>query len=518
MTVRSRRLRRVRLATAATLVVALSSVVASQPVPVSASSPYVSDTFVRPAASGTWGSAPVGGPYSYVGSPADFSLTGSAGQVSIAAPGATRAAYLPVSAQDLDLTYSVSVNKLPTGGGNVYAYGSVRRSSAADYRVKVRITGTGAVYLSISQFSAGSEKSIGSEYQVTGLTYVAGTDLKLHAQVSGTNPTVLTARIWPATGTEPATWQISRTDLTAGLQVPGSVGVRAYISSATTNAPISIAFDGLAARPATPATVPAVPAFSNIYVIVLENQEEPAIVGNSAAPYINSLIASYGLAGNYDAIGHGSQPNYIALVAGWTAGVTDNNNHDVTAPTVFDQIEASGRTWQVASENNPGGCFSGATASDGEDGTGVYVRRHNPAISFTSISGDPVRCARIGDFTSFNPAAANFSWIEPNLCHAMHDCSIAAGDAWLASFLPGLMASSAYQQGGLILLTFDEGTTNVGGGGQVATIVISPQAKTGFVSTIPHDHYSLLRTIQASWGLPCLALTCSANNLGEFFQ
>ena len=71
--------------------------------------------------------------------------------------------------------------------------------------------------------------------------------------------------------------------------------------------------------------------------------------------------------------------------------------------------------------------------------------------------------------------------------------------------------------GGLILITFDEGTTNVGGGGQVATLVISPQAKSGFVSAVPHDHYSLLRTIQSSWSLPCLAITCTSNTLGEFF-
>ena len=490
---------------------------ASQQVTVSLVSPYASDAFARPAAAGTWGSAPVGGAYSYVGSQADFSLTGTAGRVTIGSPGATRAAYLPVSAQDVDLTFSASFSKLPAGGGSTYAYGSLRRSTTADYRVKARITGSGAVYLSFSQFSAGSEKTIGSELQVAGLTYVPGTDLKVHAQVSGTNPTVLVARIWPAAGPEPAAWLISRTDTTAGLQVPGSVGIRAYTSTGTTNTPISVSFDSIQAVPATASTVAPLPAFSNIWLIVLENEEESAIVGNSSAPYLNSLAASYGLATNYDALTHGSQPNYIAMVAGWQVGVTDNDPHDLAAPTLFDQIEASGRTWQMASENNPGNCFTGATASNGEDGTGAYVRRHNPAISFTSISANPTRCALIQDFSHFVPGAASFSLIEPNLCHTMHDCSIAAGDAWLATFVPTIMASSAYQAGGLILITFDEGTTNVGGGGQVATFVISPQAKHGFVSAIPHDHYSLLRTIQAAWNLPCLAVSCTSNDLGEFF-
>ena len=128
-------------------------------VPVSAVSPYAADTFVRPAATGSWGGAPVGGTYRYVGSQADFSLTGTAGRVTIGSAGATRAAYLPVSVQDVDLTLRVSFNKLPSGAGSAYAFGSLRRSSAADYRVKARITGAGAVYLSFSQYSAGSEKT-----------------------------------------------------------------------------------------------------------------------------------------------------------------------------------------------------------------------------------------------------------------------------------------------------------------------------------------------------------------------
>ena len=51
-----------------------------------------------------------------------------------------------------------------------------------------------------------------------------------------------------------------------------------------------------------------------------------------------------------------------------------------------------------------------------------------------------------------------------------------------------------------------------------ATIVISPLVKAGFVSNTAHDHYSLLRTIQVAWSLPCLAHSCQANTLAEFFK
>ena len=184
-----------------------------------------------------------------MGAQTDFSLTGTAGAINLGSAGATRAAYLPVNAQDVDLTYQFNVSKLPTGGGSVYAYGSVRRSATADYRIKVRIFGTGAVYLSISQFSAGAEVTLGSELLIPGLTAVVGQDLKVHAQVSGLSPTTINARVWAASGTEPGTWQLTKMDSTVGLQGPGSVGVRAYTSGTTANNPIIETFDNFVASP-----------------------------------------------------------------------------------------------------------------------------------------------------------------------------------------------------------------------------------------------------------------------------
>lgn len=58
-------------------------------------------------------------------------------------------------------------------------YGSVRRSATADYRVKGRIFGTAAVSLSFSQFSISVETTLGSELQISSLTYVAGTFLNV---------------------------------------------------------------------------------------------------------------------------------------------------------------------------------------------------------------------------------------------------------------------------------------------------------------------------------------------------
>ncbi len=261
-----------------------------------------------------------------------------------------------------------------------------------------------------------------------------------------------------------------------------------------------------------------VPSFSHVYVIVMENHEYSSIVGSSSAPYLNGLIAQYGLATNYDAVSHPSEPNYLALFSGSTQGVTDDGTYNLAGTNLADQVAAHQRTWRVFAQNVPLGCYTGASASGGPDGSGSYARKHEPAISFTDISGNAARCANIVNFSQFDPAAANYELIVPNLCNDMHDCSVATGDSFLKGFVPSILASPAFRTGGVLFITWDEGTTNLGGGGHVATLVIGPGVRAGFKSAVAHDHYSLVRTIEDAWGLGCLNQACSANDLREFFH
>ncbi len=259
------------------------------------------------------------------------------------------------------------------------------------------------------------------------------------------------------------------------------------------------------------------PAFSHIYLIVMENKEYSEIVGSANAPYINSLIAQYGLATNYTGVAHPSEPNYFALFSGSTQGVTNDGVYDLKGNNLADQLEARNKTWRVFAENVPINCFTGEVGVNGEDGIGFYARKHNPAISFTDISGSPARCANITDFTHFDPAAADYALVVPNLCNDMHDCSVATGDSFLKGFVPKILNSPAWQNDGVLFITWDEGTTPLGGGGRIPLLVISNRVPKGFQSTTAHDHYSLVRTIQEAWGLGCLNESCKANTLDEFF-
>jgi phosphatidylinositol-3-phosphatase len=306
----------------------------------------------------------------------------------------------------------------------------------------------------------------------------------------------------------------------AALRHGGKVSIRIWTGSATRCGTLKAATGGSGSSGSSgggPGSSTGLPDFSHIYVLVMENREYSSIVGSSNAPYLNGLIAQYGLATNYNAVTHPSEPNYFALFSGSTQGVTNDSRYDLAGTNLVDQLTAKQRSWRVFAQNVPLGCYTGMTASGGPDGSGSYVRKHEPAISFTDISTDAARCADIANFSAFDPSAADFEMIVPNLCNDMHDCSVAAGDAFLQGFVPKITSSASFKAGGVLFITWDEGTSDIGGGGHVATLVIGPGAKTGFTSSVAHDHYSLVRTIEDAWGLGCLNQTCSANDLSEFF-
>jgi hypothetical protein len=157
------------------------------------------------------------------------------------------------------------------------------------------------------------------------------------------------------------------------------------------------------------------------------------------------------------------------------------------------------------------------------------MQKHDPFIYYDDIRTNAARCqAHVVPFTEFNTdltggTLPNFSWITPNMCNDMHDCSINTGDAWLAQVVPGILASSAFQNGGVLFLTWDEGTTSAGccinaSGGQVVTVVVAPSGVAGLRSAVNETHYSLLRTVEESWGLGALGQAASSSAMREYFH
>jgi phospholipase C len=264
------------------------------------------------------------------------------------------------------------------------------------------------------------------------------------------------------------------------------------------------------AATAVPSPGGSIPAFSHIFTIVMENRSYDQIIGNNSAPYMNSLATQYALAANYYGVIHPSLPNYIALTAGDTFTITKNcTDCFIDTPNIVDQLETAGKSWKAYIESMPSPCFVGDAGS-------LYRQKHNPFIYFDSIRNNPARCAKIVPFEQFDAdlqsgALPQYVWITPNMCNSMHDCSVKTGDDWLKLWVDKILASPAWQQNGVLFVTFDEGRPSddtgcceYAVGGHIVTLVISPLAKPAFQSQVAYDHYSLLRTIEEAWSMPLL--------------
>jgi phospholipase C len=264
------------------------------------------------------------------------------------------------------------------------------------------------------------------------------------------------------------------------------------------------------------ATAPQRPAQwkGTIFTIVMENHDASQIIGNRSAPFINSLAQQGAVAGGYhDSYVHPSEPNYIWMVAGENFGILNDNDptgaSSIAAQShLADQIEMAGLTWKTYQEDMGAPCTLRSHGS--------YAVKHNPFAYFSDINGwdgtvfqPSARCnEHMVDYTQFDVDLAagklpDYVFITPNMIHDMHDGTVADGDAWLAQEVPKILGSDAFKRGGALFLTWDEGASQ---GDTPPFIVVSPNAKVGYVSHTDYDTSSFLKTVQATLGLeplPC---------------
>jgi phospholipase C len=247
------------------------------------------------------------------------------------------------------------------------------------------------------------------------------------------------------------------------------------------------------------------PSLQHIVVIVFENKEYGAVLGNAQAPTFNRMAQRYATLTHYYGVTHPSLPNYLALVSGSTHGITsDCTNCEVSGPTLADPLEQAGKTWKLYAEGLPAPGF----AAPGYDG---YAKKHDPFVYFRSVVDNPARAKRVVPLKQLavderSGTLPNFAFVVPNLCHSMHDCSVRTGDAWLRAKLPPLLAL----QQTVVFVVFDEGTTNVHGGGHVPALALGTDVRPHSRSAAVTNHYGLLRTIEDAWGLARLGRSASA--------
>jgi phospholipase C len=251
-----------------------------------------------------------------------------------------------------------------------------------------------------------------------------------------------------------------------------------------------------------------VPSFAHVVVVVFENKEYDNVIGNPYAPNFNRLAVSGAVLTNYDGVSHPSLPNYLALVSGSTHGIhSDCATCTVAGPSLADTLRKQGRTWKTYVEGLPRPGYAGASFA-------LYAKKHDPFLYFRNVLRSPTQRKLVVPLTQLatdvkNNSLPSFALVVPNLCHSMHDCSVSTGDAWLHSAIEPLLQAPALARS-VVFVVFDEGYTNVGGGGHVPALALGPVVRPGARYSRRTDHYGLLRTIEDAWSLARLGASVQA--------
>jgi phosphatidylinositol-3-phosphatase len=235
-------------------------------------------------------------------------------------------------------------------------------------------------------------------------------------------------------------------------------------------------------------------------VVMLENRAYGQVIGRHSATFLNGLARGGVLFSHSQAITHPSQPNYLALFSGSTQGVTgDGCPNTFRAPNLASELLAARYTFAGYAEGLPG--IGSPVCNAGN----YYARRHVPWANFSNVPASvslPWSAFPAGDFARL----PTVSFVIPDLCHDMHDCSVATGDAWLRAHI-GPYAAWAKTHNSLLIVDFDE---NDGApGNRIPTIFYGQGIRPGRDGQ-PITHYAVLRTIENWYGLPPLGQAADA--------
>jgi phospholipase C len=260
-----------------------------------------------------------------------------------------------------------------------------------------------------------------------------------------------------------------------------------------------------APQPAAP-NAAAVPRPDHVVILVLENHAYGQVIQNPNAPYISSLASQGANLTQSFGVTHPSEPNYLALFSGSTQGLTDDScPHTYSKANLGQELIAGGLTFAGYSEGQPSDGYTGCNS-------GRYARKHNPWVNFTNVPASAnLRYSRFPtDYTKL----PTVSFVVPDLCNDMHDCSVATGDAWVKKNLDGY-AQWAKTHNSVFLLTFDEDDRSASN--RIPTVLVGQHVQPG-TSTQQVNHYGVLRTVLDMYGLACIANTCSASPIAGIWR
>ena len=289
----------------------------------------------------------------------------------------------------------------------------------------------------------------------------------------------------------------------------------------------------------------AFPHYDHVFLIIMENEGYNQVVGNQFAPILNALAKDYGLATNYTGVADPSEPNYVAMLGGDFFGINTDDPYwfpgqTISADNLMSQLERAGKTWRGYFQSMPYPGYRGYCYPDKcngiPDADTQYVAKHNGIVNFANMQ-TPAEFAKMfpltqlaADFTA--GTIPNLSYIVPNECNDMHGAPpwcvdsdntgtvqqsflIAQGDKFVGDAVSQITSSSLWQAGNnAIVITFDEGKAAKS---QILTIVITSHGPRALQDKTSFNHYSLLASLQQTFGLGCLLNSCTANPMTNLF-
>jgi acid phosphatase len=242
-------------------------------------------------------------------------------------------------------------------------------------------------------------------------------------------------------------------------------------------------------------------------VVIFENKDVKTQLDSSSAPFLTSVSTRAATFTNSHGITHPSQPNYLALFSGSTQGVTNDAclSQFQGRPNLGSQLIGAGYSFTGYSEDLPAAGFTGCSHAG-------YARKHNPWVDFANVPA-----AANQPYSAFPRAfdkLPSVAFVVPNLCHDMHDCSTAVGDRWAQANL-GPYLDWATSHHSLLLITYDENDGSPGN--DILTMLAGAGVRPGTYSE-PVNHYRVLRTIEAMFGLTPIGSAAQTSPITDIWQ
>jgi phosphatidylinositol-3-phosphatase len=133
-------------------------------------------------------------------------------------------------------------------------------------------------------------------------------------------------------------------------------------------------------------------------------------------------------------------------------------------------------------------------------------------VDFTNVPA--ASNLRFADFPTDFTTLPRLSFVVPDLCDDMHDCSVSTGDTWARNHLGGY-ATWAKTHNSLLLVTFDEDDHSASN--RIPTVFSGAHVAAGKY-TEHITHYTVLRTLESLTGLGCVASSCAVSPIADIWN